>query len=411
MSNQQPLNPKLLKRLQLAAMRGVRNNGLDGGNVIIAKHGQPMQSTYRNGFNERTGKLAMQMDISDFGESYRVCCPYCNDTRHRLYVSHRWGVFDPVTKLKNTGLWHCYNEQCEKNADFYNYMIPRIEDDITNYTRPGGRPPPPLMPSVSPGSQAAHAFVRSPGNTVRLSELADEHEAIKYLKERGISARKLEKYFKAAYCSHSFDPMVRNRLIIPIFSDGVLKGWQARYLGDCTNLWRCSNSKCQHEWYSDEKPDFCPVCDNKSYTPRRVPKWYTSPGTKLGDLLLNFDVARSWDYGVVVEGPFDVIKPGSPKASCVPGPIIGTFGNKITNQQHLMLNSAFRYKTLYLALDPEEFEARTMKIYKTIAGNYDGAVVPVPMPKGTDPGSLPHKDFWNYVRDAGKTFNARYLPE
>ena len=24
------------------------------------------------------------------GEYYRVCCPFCKETRHRLYINHRW---------------------------------------------------------------------------------------------------------------------------------------------------------------------------------------------------------------------------------------------------------------------------------------------------------------------------------
>lgn len=39
-------------------------------------------------------------------------CPWCLDTRQRLYINHQWGEPDPVTGGKKLHLAHCFNEGC-----------------------------------------------------------------------------------------------------------------------------------------------------------------------------------------------------------------------------------------------------------------------------------------------------------
>src|SRR5579872_4473281 len=91
-----PLRPALYARL----------TEFFGGDVIIANEGEEMVSTYSSNYSEVP---ALSVDIP--GEYYRVNCPYCTDTRRRLWINHRWGQRDDHGKL-NLFLAHCYNENC-----------------------------------------------------------------------------------------------------------------------------------------------------------------------------------------------------------------------------------------------------------------------------------------------------------
>ena len=76
MSN--PLNPGLYRRLQLNFHR-----------VKFADEGTAMQA---QGVLDAAGDK--QLIFTQSGEYYRICCPYCNDTRFRLYVSYMFGKRD-----------------------------------------------------------------------------------------------------------------------------------------------------------------------------------------------------------------------------------------------------------------------------------------------------------------------------
>ena len=59
--------------------------------------------------------LIARADAED--EDYRVNCPFCSDTRHRLYISCQWGVYDPFAGHSNIHLIRCYNENCVNPGD------------------------------------------------------------------------------------------------------------------------------------------------------------------------------------------------------------------------------------------------------------------------------------------------------
>src|SRR4051794_18793914 len=89
-----------------------------------------------------TGDLRLQVD--HFGEQYRVCCPFCPDTRKRLYINHRWGLFDERTRSKNLWLAKCYNEDCLKcslrRRSLYNDVFDDFADGTEDMLIPGTKP-------------------------------------------------------------------------------------------------------------------------------------------------------------------------------------------------------------------------------------------------------------------------------
>ena len=51
---------------------------------------------------------ATLLDISRFGESYLVNCPFCGDQKQRLSFNDRYGEVDSVTGWKNFHLVKCF---------------------------------------------------------------------------------------------------------------------------------------------------------------------------------------------------------------------------------------------------------------------------------------------------------------
>src|ERR1043166_541750 len=92
-----PLRPELYHRL------------LDCfGSVLVANEGEAMDACVRT--DRLTGRQELSVNLP--GEYFRVSCCFCNDTRHRLWINHRWGRYEPAVKSKNLFLAHCYNENC-----------------------------------------------------------------------------------------------------------------------------------------------------------------------------------------------------------------------------------------------------------------------------------------------------------
>ena len=60
------------------------------------------------------------------GEQYGVNCPYCGDTRRRLYFSYQWAVRDPDSGNDNLHLVHCHNENCVATRPRQRELLHRV---------------------------------------------------------------------------------------------------------------------------------------------------------------------------------------------------------------------------------------------------------------------------------------------
>lgn len=120
----------------------------------------------------------------------------------------------------------------------------------------------------------------------------------KYLSTRGISVKQAKQY-QLGYCKRGW---FGNRLIVPVFLDGRLVSFQARYM--------------------KKKP---PKKRNKDGELKRVKKTWFPKGTKTGRMLFNYDVARTKRTIVITEDPFSSMAVGS-KA-------VATFGTSISQGQ------------------------------------------------------------------------------
>ena len=297
--------------------------------------------------------------ISHAGEYYRVCCPFCCDTRFRLYVNHMFGQLDGHGR-RMTFLAVCFNEGCLSRGENMQLFLERLSD--TGWLEEA---------RIREGKVVSEEAreVMWPGPCKLLSKLEPHHDAVHYVAGRGFDPEELSEKFHVSFCTSSNYFLAQNRIIIPVYEKGKLKGWQARYIGELPWKDKAQKKDLPPKYFSCPNSDFRSKC------------------------IYNLDRMREWQTGVIVEGPTDVWRGGS-MFGCI-------FGNTVTDMQRRKLLAVFKKRTLVLCLDPEEFEShstqRTITQFEDRMGSRNFAAVR--LPEGTDPGSLGRNYLKEYIRE------------
>ncbi len=73
-----PLNPDLFEALAASF-----------GTVLIANEGERARVDYRPSWGSPKGQVRLKAVRTVSGEYYRVDCPFCTDTRKRLWINHQ----------------------------------------------------------------------------------------------------------------------------------------------------------------------------------------------------------------------------------------------------------------------------------------------------------------------------------
>lgn len=323
------------------------------GTVKVANQGEALLGDYKLSHTKDNGME--QLDVTQPGEYYMINCPFCNDTKFRMYINHMWGVRDKRTKDNNLWLAICYNEKC---LNSYERRMDLLEEiNALEYELGTAR--------IRKGKEVRLEDVKMdwPGPVTRLDKLPRGHEARHYLIGRGFDPDRIGRFYNVHYCYDSFRWLARDRIIIPIYENGEMKGWQARYVGEMN-------------WKKEGAP----------------PKYYSAPGMPRRLVIYNLANAAEYETGVVVEGPTDVWGFG-PMACC-------TLGATMTVQQQMRFISKFRHKSAVLLYDPEEYETdASKKLVTALAGRFEKGFCAVKLPKGKDPGSLERTFMRDYVAD------------
>ena len=320
-----PLRPELYRRLKDKFRH-----------IVIAHEGQEMLYRYENG----------ELKILQHGEEYHVNCPYCNDTRKRLYINHKWGVYDEVIQARLLWLIHCFNESCfkylpERKRALYNEVF----DPMTSSPHAVDE----VLEGSSEYEESKPAFM--PGEVVPIDQLPKDHAAAMYLLQRGFDLTQLSAYFGIGYCQQALInvQLAADRIFIPVYKDGVLVGWQARVIGDQRNKF--------------------------------IPKYYSMPGWRKGMFVYNHDMAKRFNHVVICEGPTDVWRYG-PEAVCL-------FGKVPTCAQSAVLADNWETQILLLDSDVSDHELETVQI-KLDQPHRQKPIkrIVVKLPPGQDPGSM-----------------------
>lgn len=332
------------------------------GPVQVAAEGVP--ATYGTPrLDLKKGRL--RSAFVDPGEAYTTCCPYCNDSRFRLWVHHLWCTPDPLTGDPMRHLAHCYNDDC-LHAHYADFEA-RVFDPENAGTR--RRRENMMAMRVLPGLPVAavEGPPALPGSCVPLDELPPHHPAVAYLRRRGFDPSELARDRDVLLCTRGEgrSSSLTGRIVVPVTARHVRVGWQARYAGDLD--WKAAG----------------------------IPKYFTMPGFKKGQHLYGADLAsgHSPRLVAVVEGVTDAWAAG-PSA-------VAALGKSISEHQQALLSSwAGRGGLCLLCLDPgawtdevapqnrERAAAKHAALVDRLRHNFDGRLVEVALPPGTDPGSL-----------------------
>ncbi len=339
--------------------------------VEVVAPGEPMAAQYvRKTLPKRKGEKKRRkiktLQVLSSGEEFKANCPFCNDTRHRLLINHRWGVPDPKSGGNNLWLAQCFNESCLSSYDNRRQLFEAV------YSFAGQMKG---VKAYSPKAYEPTAQVvdpKMPEKVVRLDKLAaadPHHHCLAYLEERGFDPVKLGKVFKLAYCEQSSDILVEGRLIIPIFFEGKFMGWQARML----------------EEFHKGGP----------------PKYLTMKHMRKSLLMYNFDQAIRYKTFVIVEGPSDVWAVGSCAAA-----LLGKTMNVAMRKK--LVSALHPEQTVAIVLDPSQSEAESRKIhhirklYRQLEPGLPGRVFEVYLPGDFDPGSMDRKPLRRQISRAGE---------
>lgn len=311
------------------------------GRVKVSSPGVPYRARRRT--DAQTGRV--REEVIERGEMYVVCCPRCKDTRYRLYVHHRFGVRDEAGGL-NLRHIYCWNEDCYKEyvrrRDFYE-DLQGVGYDIA------------AADIRRVEAEESRRVAALPGDCVPLDSLPDSHPAIAYLRERRFDPAALSRRYGIVWCRDSVMEHARERIIIPVREGGVLRGWQARLPFD---------------------------------SPRKVrgiPKYWTMPGTPLGHLVYNADLARRYRTTIVCEGVTDAWRVG-PMG-------VALFGCKLPEAKRRALHSVARDGMLALVLDADRAGIQDLAdVARRLRENLPGAVAVIRLDAGRDPADYARPD-------------------
>jgi hypothetical protein len=293
--------------------------------------------------------------IISHGEQYYVNCPFCRDTRMRLYVNHTFGQMTDTGRIRYIA--RCYNEDCIKNEENRDKLKTLLTGFI-NVPNRGRMAIRPLAAAWAPPRTTEKPCL--PEECIPLTELhamIPNHIAISYmLGERRYTWDMLRQY-NVLYCFRSQRwPQATNRIIFPCYVDGELYGWQARYIG-------------------------------KPLHPRTA-KYYNLPGMQRESYFYNWDVARN--------APMLVITEGIPAAHFLGGAAVASLGKTISPAQFNLLQ-LFRNKPIVVWYDDDAQDKLSYLQAAFIQRGLSFVNIPV-VDKDKDPADWGYTESWRIIR-------------
>ena len=320
------------------------------GSVLIARQGEALTGCLMD-----LGQGKPRFQVSNPGEYLRIACPFCFDTRHRLWINHRWGVGpDGVPGERLWWMAICYNENCLDKPENRKALRTAIYGGV-------GRELHPSRVRIRRGAMTMSSLGTAewPGRCLRVDQLRPEHHAVQYLLGRGFDPVRLAEAYDVAFCQEapSDFPVAGNRLIVPIMMRGKMASWQARHVGDI-------------DWKSTG-----------------IPKYVNCSGTNKRLMLYGFDDAVTLPFCIVVEGVSDVWAVGTGA--------VALLGKSMSQQQFDLIRSC--WKAAVILLDDDAVQAAE-DLHRRL-----GQVMPVvrvALPPGLDPASIDHTHLWDLIYQA-----------
>lgn len=306
---EQLANPELYRRL--AAYFGREN-------VTVLRPG--VRSQWRrlfsvNGVEGSRKSFRDSFERGEKGEEFRLNCPFCGDSRQRLFINHQWALWNETTRSRHKFLAYCHNSDCLREEfrqqKLYSFLferpligVARQTDDVKVVR----------LPDKFDG--------RLPGTVLPLEQASPTVPARRFLIDRGFDPSEIARDWDVGLCT-SGSVKYSGRLYIPIHSEGNLAGWMCRYPGDRVG--------------------------SQTLKEAGVRKYLFAPGMATSRLLYNLDAAREHPVLVIVEGATDAWRVGLNA--------VAVFGKRIHDAQCELLARAIskgRIRYVVLMLDPDQ---------------------------------------------------------
>ena len=322
-------------------------------------------AAYKRSFSIKENKLVTILE--DPGEYYAVCCPLCNDTRFRCYINHLYGTKDENKQVR-TNLVYCYNAGCplcDKQPEAYsklqNMLLGRqltVLGDV----------------NIKKGRTVDLNKIRStlPGEVVSIGQLPKTHPAILYLTKRNFDIDYLVENFDVHFCVKHEKKVVDHRLVMPIYFEDKLIGWQTRAIFDC-------------DW-------------KKSI----LPKYYTAPGTPKKNIFYNFDKAKHYRSCVIMEGCTDVWRYGLQA--------IGSLGTGISTSQIDLICKHFDSGVVIYDPDTNQDKSKLKSIDRAVtelSARLKYGFCRVELEGKKDPAELHNTFLHKYVKEKAKQLGVK----
>lgn len=360
------LNEKLFRRLELA---------FGEGQVGIVNRGKEMQRAYAQAERGRASysKARKRLVHESPGEEYRVNCCFCGDTRKRLYINHRWALYDPRSGTRNLWLAQCWNEQCLSDYATQRRLFHKVYGNGPTKEEDAA-----VADSDGQTTASAPVIIRDPGPVWLLDDMlrrSPGHPVLRYLEDRFFDPAYLARQFGVGYILESEYPLARNRIYAPVVIGGKLVGWQCRRASD---------------------------------TDDGTPKWWSCPGMAKGTFFYNFDNAIQYQTKVIVEGPPDVWGFGRQA--------MGLLGKAISMEQADLVSQVVGPDdAVVVMLDPDQPSNEHGKLHHIERAvqqlerfpNLKDKVVPVYLPDGRDPGDMDRLYMRRLIANTAHEFGVR----
>lgn len=318
---------------------------------LTQKFGKVRISSEGHSFQSRMRKIGREIrkEIINPGEYYCVNCPFCNDSRNRLWINH--------TFAEHPWMAVCYNEtRCmdgpfgkENRIELYKIIFDGASRVVL-----------PVIKGIEIEPTKPLEAVSFPGDITFLNDLPEQHVARQYLEIRGYDSLELALLYDIGVCTKVYNkihyPLV-NRLFIPVSMDGKLVGWQGRYVGDLD--WKTTS----------------------------IQKYFNLRGMSKKDMLYNFDTAKTKDMVVIVEGAADVWRVG-PSA-------VALMGSDMSESQRGIVRQTWSGKPVAVFLDNDASD-KAIAIANSLYPFFGSKVFPV-LTDHKDPGSMSRDEIWRTI--------------
>lgn len=329
----------------------------------IINEGEPCQlvNVYAEySFTPRTQDLPTK--CTKGGEQYAVCCPFCGDTRQRLYISHMWDVEFCQNNVRyhcSDRLLRCFNEECMTNPENRTKIINSLREAIGSMVEI----PEDDMDTaeVYHGNELANQCLY-PADAKDLDDPYTPKEVLTYIRERGFDPESLQKTWGVQWLVR-YGKFSHPILVIPVLQNNEYWFWQGRLV--------------PINGHADGEVERDPA------TGKMFPKYYFPHGVKKAWALYNLDKARTHDTIFIVEGVTDVWAIGEAA--------VARFGKSLSSAQIQLLADQCFGKHIILVPDMDDPQALDCAKEDAMRLEIQAAFASVKLampPESMDPGDM-----------------------